>query len=470
MKTHNSSFKSLPFISVLIGVIVLVSIIPVSAYDEITVFTNQKTYFLRDTVEIRGDIFSISNEDLIKIRIINPQNSTVFEIDEKIDREKRDYEYKFTLLEQSLTKGIYTVNVIYDQKQATTTFRLFPSQIDEELLESSISFGKDVYSWTDTVEIFVDAPSYNRNNQVEYIGLGSELEGKIEIQTGMGKLENYRLIETSHDSGIFHGKITLSGDSTIDVNGNDRKDDASGILLNNYPFDGKIPARNNDLIKVTFSNANQKVENSSLIKWTTAKMGWVKKGESTISLLRVLDKDMDLSPERKDFVLIYDPSDRTFGRTTLLETGISTGVFEGHTSIPYPIYFDRTIPNSKSSSDFLEITRGEVFDESKESIEEKIEPLEKTKKIKKIPDWVRDNAKWWWHDKITDSDFTSGIQFLIKEGIIQIPETTQGTTDVTQNIPSWIKNNADWWSQGLISDDDFVKGIQFLVENGIIAV
>jgi len=59
---------------------------------------------------------------------------------------------------------------------------------------------------------------------------------------------------------------------------------------------------------------------------------------------------------------------------------------------------------------------------------------------------------------------------LIKEGLIQIPETTQSATEGSQEIPVWIKNNADWWSQGLISDDDFIKGIQFMVENGIIAV
>ena len=87
-----------------------------------------------------------------------------------------------------------------------------------------------------------------------------------------------------------------------------------------------------------------------------------------------------------------------------------------------------------------------------------------------IPNWIRNNAKWWAEDAIEDSDFTSGIQFLIKEDIIQIPETTQASSDGSHEIPSWIKNNADWWSQGLISDDDFLKGIQFLVEQGIIRV
>ena len=88
-----------------------------------------------------------------------------------------------------------------------------------------------------------------------------------------------------------------------------------------------------------------------------------------------------------------------------------------------------------------------------------------------IPDWIRNNAKWWSEGAIGDSDFTSGIQFLIKEGIMQIPETAQSSNgEGSEEIPSWIKNNADWWSQGLISDDDFVKGIQYLVEQGIIKV
>jgi hypothetical protein len=89
----------------------------------------------------------------------------------------------------------------------------------------------------------------------------------------------------------------------------------------------------------------------------------------------------------------------------------------------------------------------------------------------KIPDWVRGNAEWWAQGAIGDSDFVSGIQYLIKEGIMTIPETaTPASGGDSKEIPSWIKNNADWWAQGLISDDDFVKGIQFLVENGIMEV
>jgi tetratricopeptide (TPR) repeat protein len=88
-----------------------------------------------------------------------------------------------------------------------------------------------------------------------------------------------------------------------------------------------------------------------------------------------------------------------------------------------------------------------------------------------IPEWIRTNAKWWAGNQIDDATFVLGIQFLIKEGIVNVPETSANASQEKSNeIPTWIKNNADWWGQGLISDGDFLKGIQFLVENGIIRI
>jgi hypothetical protein len=86
-----------------------------------------------------------------------------------------------------------------------------------------------------------------------------------------------------------------------------------------------------------------------------------------------------------------------------------------------------------------------------------------------IPNWIRNNAKWWADGTIGDSDFVSGIQFLIKEGILKIPPTAAEKSGSNQ-IPAWVKNNAKWWADGTITDSDFVKGIQFLVSQGIIRV
>jgi hypothetical protein len=57
---------------------------------------------------------------------------------------------------------------------------------------------------------------------------------------------------------------------------------------------------------------------------------------------------------------------------------------------------------------------------------------------------------------------------LIKEGIMKIPPTDQGSGSGTNQIPSWIKNNAGWWANEKISDDDFIQGMQFLVQKGIL--
>ncbi len=86
-----------------------------------------------------------------------------------------------------------------------------------------------------------------------------------------------------------------------------------------------------------------------------------------------------------------------------------------------------------------------------------------------IPNWVRNNAAWWATGQIKDSDFVTGIEFLINDGIMTIP-TTQSGKGTSQEIPSWVKNNAGWWADGLIEDTDFVSGIQFLISNGIMRV
>ena len=87
-----------------------------------------------------------------------------------------------------------------------------------------------------------------------------------------------------------------------------------------------------------------------------------------------------------------------------------------------------------------------------------------------IPSWIKNNAEWWAAGAIDDDSFIQGIQFLIKEGIMEIPPTTQGTSSGSDEIPSWIKNNAEWWAAGAIDDDSFIQGIQFLIKEGILRV
>lgn len=92
-------------------------------------------------------------------------------------------------------------------------------------------------------------------------------------------------------------------------------------------------------------------------------------------------------------------------------------------------------------------------------------------KSAEIPKWIKNNAGWWSDGITSDKTFVNAIQFLIDDGIIEIPDITELSQDnQSSDIPEWIKNNAHWWSKGKISDNDFVKGIQYLVQQGIIQI
>ena len=87
-----------------------------------------------------------------------------------------------------------------------------------------------------------------------------------------------------------------------------------------------------------------------------------------------------------------------------------------------------------------------------------------------VPDWVKNNAAWWSDGTISDSDFATGLEYLIKENIIDVPQdiTSQGTSE--NNIPEWLRNNAKWWSDDLLSDSEFLKGIEWMISNGVITI
>jgi hypothetical protein len=110
---------------------------------------------------------------------------------------------------------------------------------------------------------------------------------------------------------------------------------------------------------------------------------------------------------------------------------------------------------------------------SDENIESPIttyeEPIIEQLSSTTIPIWIKNNAAWWSDQQISDSDFVEGIEYLIKNRIINVPGVEVGATS-TSEIPDWIKNNAGWWSESLITDDDFIQAMQWLVANGVIQI
>ena len=87
-----------------------------------------------------------------------------------------------------------------------------------------------------------------------------------------------------------------------------------------------------------------------------------------------------------------------------------------------------------------------------------------------IPFWVKDLATMWITEPlVTDKDFGRAIEYLIEHEIIKIPYT-EPEGDTITNIPDWVKTNAEWWVTGKISDTEFTVALQYLIKKGIILV
>ena len=92
-----------------------------------------------------------------------------------------------------------------------------------------------------------------------------------------------------------------------------------------------------------------------------------------------------------------------------------------------------------------------------------------------IPNWIKNVAGWWAGDIISETEFVTGIEYLINNNIILLDfvpcnDETQSQYGDTKSIPDWIKNNANWWSENLINDIDFINGLQYLIEHKIIKI
>lgn len=94
-----------------------------------------------------------------------------------------------------------------------------------------------------------------------------------------------------------------------------------------------------------------------------------------------------------------------------------------------------------------------------------------------IPGWIKDVTVLWAADKIDDATYATSIEYLISNGIIDIPRPDgAGGTDGGEGsagaptIPQWVKQSASWWVEGTITDDEYGASLQYLVQTGVIVV
>ena len=61
-----------------------------------------------------------------------------------------------------------------------------------------------------------------------------------------------------------------------------------------------------------------------------------------------------------------------------------------------------------------------------------------------------------------------GLSKVTYDGEILWNYESDSSTDL--GIPQWIRDNAKWWSEGLITDQDYINGLQYLIQQGILKI
>ena len=85
-----------------------------------------------------------------------------------------------------------------------------------------------------------------------------------------------------------------------------------------------------------------------------------------------------------------------------------------------------------------------------------------------IPDWVKANAFGWANEQADDEVFIRGLEFMVKEKIISVPENI--ITQREKSIPDWVKNTSNWWAEDKIDNETFVDSLEYLISKGIIKI
>jgi len=189
---------------------------------------------------------------------------------------------------------------------------------------------------------------------------------------------------------------------------------------------------------------------------------WADKSPEIIDPLGVIssftgsinNEDDDLK-KTASFSITFDDSirelDESFGKDVVIRTWTTT-LSSGDT-----IFYDA-----------IDFAQPEIVVIADEDLPE---PEIQTLKSQHVPIWIKNNANWWSLELIEDSDFVAGLEYLIQNEIVIIPDSEVITNEITtQEIPSWIKNTAGWWSEDLITEKEFIDGLQWLITNGIVKV
>ncbi|MCJ8305456.1 MAG: hypothetical protein HRU07_00210 [Nitrosopumilus sp.] len=218
---------------------------------------------------------------------------------------------------------------------------------------ATVELDQKVYSWTDKVYITIVAPDHNFDGDL-IDEIGNTETDPIKVSTRGFDIDQYKLVETGTDTGIFTGEVILTG-FLHDADG-EAGDDTNPRTSGSGPTDGFLQTDDDDGLTVSFEfSEDETVVGSSLIRWNIGEVQWLEASypASGTGVVRIIDPDMNLDPEAVDNfdADIWSDSDAGGIDLTVTETNEATGIFEG------TVFFTTT---DESSGHRLRVAEGDT--------------------------------------------------------------------------------------------------------------
>ncbi|WP_177316535.1 hypothetical protein [Candidatus Nitrosotenuis chungbukensis] len=173
--------------------------------------------------------------------------------------------------------------------------------------------------------------------------------------------------------------------------------------------------------------------------------------------VQVYFKIYDVFLQGRTVSVPYDFSIASDGKTIFKTRGTSTDFRDNWNQVPVSIPDDASgnITIKFENLGGNKLARAEI-------------PIAIIAKQSLVPHWIKNTAKWWCDDSISGNEFLRGIEYLVRQNVIQVSEKPSG--ELLGDIPKWIKTNSCMWSDDSLTDDEFVSGIAYLIKNGMIKI
>ncbi|RMW37391.1 MAG: peptidase [Nitrosopumilus sp.] len=327
----------------------------------------------------------------------------------------------------------------------STTFR-FGQPVTITLSDSDLNLKSD------TVEIYQVINDPNSEN-VDTVGKDGEilLEVKLKdirykrcvvngVEHGGLASTGFTLVETGPSTGIFTGVFKMPS-QICDNTGSKLISTAGGSLDVRY-YDFRDDFGNENIFSLLDSK-------SSISYYTPAKLSPEKVNLPKIGISKEVILTGSIENHKRGIPLSIeltnpDGTKQNFG-VSLSNGGDYSSMFTVHANTLPGTYFVHLSYDGKNLGTLS-------FDVVSEN----------------VPDWVKNNARWWSLDDISDGEFIGGLEYLIDTKIISIEPSERSFSE--QVIPDWVKNNAKWWANNQIPQEEFLKSIQYLIKKGIIRI